>query len=160
MTIPEGTSRPSRSGYSARMGFPRVFGFFVLVVLACSRPSGPAETYRQFAAAVRDGRSDLAWTLLSEQSRAALDAAARDAAARAPGIVPPRGQDLVLGDSAFRSPPLKSAIVVRESADAALVAVEVEGAGKREVELRREDGAWRVVIPPAALAGEHGGHAP
>jgi hypothetical protein len=139
--------------------FLRAFGAFVLLALACSRPAGPAETYRLFATAARDGRSDVAWTLLSEGSRAALDAAARDAAARAPGIVPPRGQDLVLGDSAFRSPPLKSALVVRESADAALVAVEVEGAGKHEVEMVREDGAWRVVIPPAALAGERGGQA-
>jgi hypothetical protein len=143
------------------MPLARALGALVLLLaLACSRPPGPAETYRKFAAAVRDGRSDVAWALLSEKSRAALDAAARDASARAPGIVPPRGQDLVLGDSAFLSPPLKSAIVSRESADAAVVAVEVEGAAKRDVELVREGAAWRVVIPPAALARERGGQAP
>lgn len=132
----------------------------LLFALACKRPPGPADAYRQFAAAVREGRSDVAWEHLSKGSRAALDAEARALAARAPGVVPARGQDLVLGDAAFRSPPVKSAVVVRESADAAVVAVEVAGEAKREVELVREDGAWRVVIPPAALRGRGGGQAP
>jgi hypothetical protein len=142
-----------------RMALLRALGAFALLAVACNRSSSPADAYRQFAAAVREGRADLAWTLLSEKSRAALDADARAAAARAPGIVPPRGEDLVLGDSAFRSRAVKSAIVVRESEGAALVAVEVEGEGRREVELVREGGVWRVVIPADALAGDRGGQA-
>lgn len=140
------------------MSLLRTLGALTLLALACNRSSGPADTYRQFATAVREGRADLAWSLLSEGSRATLDAEARAVAARAPGTVPARGRDLVLGDAAFRSPPVKSAIVVRESQDAAVVAVAVEGEEKREVELVREGGAWRVVIP-AGGAGERGGQA-
>ncbi|HYG70492.1 MAG TPA: hypothetical protein VD838_22640 [Anaeromyxobacteraceae bacterium] len=142
------------------MSFARILSFLAVLVLACGRPAGPAETYRQFAAAVRQGRADVAWTLLSKESRAALDAAARETARRAPGVVPPSGAGLVIGDSAFGSRPLKSALVARESEDRAVVVAEVEGEGKREVALVREDGAWRVVIPPEALAGEGGGQAP
>jgi len=42
---------------------------------------------------------------------------------------------------------VKSARVVRESADTAAVDVEVEGGERGQVELRREEGEWRVVLP-------------
>jgi hypothetical protein len=115
----------------------------------CRRPAGPAEAYRAFAAAARAGDSEKVWDLLSARSREALDARAREVAARAPGgVVPPSGKELVLGDLAVRAPRIRSTVVVRESRDAAVVAVEVEGgAGAREVSLVREAGVWRVVLP-------------
>lgn len=115
----------------------------------CRRPSGPAETYRAFAAAARAGDAEGVWARLSARSREALDARAREVAARAPaGVVPASGKDLVLGDLAAQAPRLRSATVARESQDAAVVAVEVEGSpGAREVSLVREGGVWRVVLP-------------
>jgi hypothetical protein len=123
----------------------------LLLALAagCRRPTGPAETYRAFAAAARAGDADGVWRRLSERSRQVLDARARETAARAPGgVVPASGKDLVLGASASEAPRLEKATVLRESAEAAVVAVEVEGVpGPREVSLAREAGVWRVVLP-------------
>jgi hypothetical protein len=119
-----------------------------LATAGCKRPAGPAETYRAFAAAARAGDADAVWARLSERSRAALDARAREAAARAGGLVPATGKDLVVGDLALQAPRVRSATVLRESQDVAVVAVEVEGApGPREVSLVRESGVWRVVLP-------------
>lgn len=119
-----------------------------LTTAGCRRPAGPAETYRAFAAAARAGDAEAVWAGLSEASRAALEARAKAAAARAGGLVPTSGKDLVLGDLAAQAPRLKSATVLRESQDAAVLAVEVEGApGAREVALVRESGVWRVVLP-------------
>jgi hypothetical protein len=116
---------------------------------ACRRPAGPDDAYRSFAAAARAGDSEKAWSLLSSRSREVLDARAREVAARAPaGVVPASGKELVLGDLAVRAPRIRSTTVLRESRDAAVVAVEVEGAdGAREVSLVREAGVWRVVLP-------------
>jgi hypothetical protein len=119
---------------------------------ACRRSPGPADTYRAFAAAAhsRDpGAEERVWAMLSERSRAALDARAKEVAAAAPpGVVPASGKELVLGNLAFRAPRLRSVVVVRESREAAVVAVEEEGRpGTREVSLVREGGVWRVVLP-------------
>jgi len=116
----------------------------------CRRASGPDETYRAFARAAREGDAATVWSLLSERSRAELDARAKALAASAPpGALPAGGRDLVLGDLAPSAPPVEKALVVRESRDAAVVAVTVAGGGEpEEVSLVREGGAWRVVLPP------------
>jgi hypothetical protein len=121
-----------------------------LLLPACRKVDGPEETYRAFASAAREGDAATAWSLLSEASRAALDARARALAARAPpGALPATGRDLVLGDLAPSAPRIEKALVVRESRDAAVVAVTVAGAAApEEVSLVREGGAWRVVLPP------------
>jgi hypothetical protein len=124
----------------------------VLCVLAsagCRRGAGPAETYRAFAAAARSGDREAVWNLLAARSRAALDARAKAAAAKAPpDLVPASGKDLVLGDLNVTAARLKDVTIVRESADAAVVAAQEEGvAGAREVSLVREGGVWRVVLP-------------
>jgi hypothetical protein len=63
-------------------------------------------------------------------------------------VIPASGKELVLGDLAAQAARLRAATVLRESRDAALLAVEVEGApGAREVSLVREGGVWRVVLP-------------
>lgn len=122
-----------------------------VALAACSRPEGPAESYRRFAAAARAGDADAVWSMLSERSRAALDARASELSARAaPGVIPPSGRELVLGDQAARAPRLRAAVVVRESADTAVVRVEDEAGGAGEVTLAREGGAWRVVLEDAS----------
>jgi hypothetical protein len=120
-----------------------------LAAAGCRRPAGPAETYRALAAAARAGDADGVWARLSARSREALEARAREAAARAPaGVVPASARELVVGDLAAQAPRLRSATVLRESRDAALLSVEVEGVpGAREVALVREEGVWRVVLP-------------
>jgi hypothetical protein len=128
----------------------------LLVALAalggCRRSTGPAEAYRAFAAAARSREPDAAsavWSMLSERSRAALEARAKEVAKAAPaGVVPPTGKELVLGNLSIAAPRLRSAVVLRESRDEAVIAVEEEGRpGAREVSLVREGGVWRVVLP-------------
>jgi hypothetical protein len=86
--------------------------------------------------------------MLSEASRAELDRRAKDLAAKAPpGVLAGSGRALVLGDLSALAPRPTAVVVVRESRDAALVAVEAEGQPAREVALVREGGVWRVVVP-------------
>ncbi len=131
-----------------------------LALGGCRRPEGPADRYRSFVAAARAGAqaSDPAahaaaaaagWDMLSAGSRAALDARAKAVAAEAPpGVVVASGKQLVLGDLAVSARRPSSVVVVRESADTAVVSVEEEGgASPREVTLVREEGSWRVVVP-------------
>ena len=121
----------------------------LLAAAGCRRPAGPAETYRALAAAARAGDADGVWSRLSERSRQVLDERARAVSARAPsGVVPASGKDLAVGDLGAEAPRLKAVTVLRESQDAAVLGVEVEGApGRREVSLVREAGVWRVVLP-------------
>ncbi|MFO0585199.1 MAG: hypothetical protein U0229_23215 [Anaeromyxobacter sp.] len=115
----------------------------------CRKDEGPEATYRAFAAAARAGDAATVWSLLSERSRAAFDARAKALAASVPGA-PASGKDLVLGDLAGGSPRVQKVVVVRESADEAVVGVTVSGAPDgppAEVRLVREGGRWRVVTP-------------
>lgn len=127
----------------------RALGLAVLLAsTGCRRDDGPAERYSAFAAAARDGDADAIWSMLSEKSRAAFEARARALAARVPsGVVAGSGRQLVLGDLAPRARRPRAVVVVRESRDAAVVSVEVEGQGAAEVTLVREGGVWRVVVP-------------
>jgi hypothetical protein len=129
----------------------RLFPVLLLALAAagCRRQAGPAETYRAFAAAARSGDAEGVWTRLSSRSREVLDQRARAAAAKAPsGVVPTSGKELVVGDLGAQAPRVRAVTVLRESRDAAVVGVEVEGApGSREVSLVREAGVWRVVLP-------------
>jgi hypothetical protein len=133
-----------------RLALPLLLALAALA--GCRRSAGPAEAYRAFAAAARSRDSDAAntvWSMLSERSRAALEARASEVARTAPaGVVPPSGKDLVLGNLSVAAPRLRSAVVLRESREAAVIAVEEEGRpGAREVSLVREAGVWRVVLP-------------
>lgn len=120
----------------------------LLASSGCRREVGPAERYGAFAAAAREGDADLAWSMLSQASREALETRARELAAKAPpGVIAGSGRQLVLGDLAPRARRPTSVVVVRETPDAAVVAVEVEGEPTREVALVREGGRWRVVVP-------------
>jgi hypothetical protein len=122
-----------------------------LALPACRRAAGPADRYRAFAAAARNGDAAAVWSMLSRRAQASFDARARALGAAAPGVVPPRGQDIVVGDLAVRAPRLRSALVLRESADAAVVRVEDETGARGEVTLVREGGTWKVEVP--ALGG-------
>src|SRR5512142_2181068 len=115
---------------------------------ACRRDVSPADRYRAFAEAARDGKADEVWGMLSERSRAELDRRAKGLAAKAPpGVLAASGRAMVLGDLSAVAPRPTSVVVVRESRDAAVVAVEVDGQPGREVTLAREGGVWRVVVP-------------
>lgn len=119
----------------------------LLASAGCRRDVGPADRYAAFAAAAREGDADAVWSMLSARSREALEVQARALAARAPGVVAPSARQLVLGDLAPRARRPRSIVVVRESRDAAVVAVELDGAPVREASLVREGGVWRVVVP-------------
>ena len=113
----------------------------------CARREGSPETaYRAFARAAADRDAERVWALLSTDTRAWLDERARGAAARAPGIVPASGKQLLLGDAALTVRPLGAVVLRRESRDRAILEVTEEGGAAREVELVREQG-WRVRLP-------------
>ncbi len=115
---------------------------------ACRRDADPADRYRAFAQAARDGKADDVWNMLSDRSRAELDRRAKALAAQAPpGVIAASGRALVLGDLSALAPPPTSIVVVRESRDAAVLSVEAAGQPAREVTLAREAGVWRVVVP-------------
>lgn len=148
----EPSDRASGGGPRYTREMARLVLTLVLAALAtggCRRPAGPAEAYRAFAAAARAGDADGVWARLSSRSREVLDARAREIAARAPaGLLPPSGKELVIGELSAEAPRLRAATVLRESRDAAVLSVEVEGApGAREVSLVQEAGVWRVVLP-------------
>ncbi len=120
----------------------------VALLSACRGDAGPADAYRAFAAAVHDGKADDVWARLSERSRAELDRRAKEVAAQAPpGVVAASGRATVLGDLSAVAPRPTSVVVVRESRDAAVLSVAVEGQPAREVAMAREGGVWRVVVP-------------
>jgi len=122
-----------------------------LASAGCRRPAGPDAAYRAFAAAARAGDSGRVWELLSEGSRAALDARAKALAARVPGL-PASGREQALGDLAAGAPRIVDVAVKNESGDSALLAVTAEGVDRtQEVRMVREGGRWRVVLPEAIL---------
>jgi hypothetical protein len=147
----EGRASGRADGYApSPMALRLSLSLVLVLVLAagCRGEPGPADRYRTFAAAARRGDGDAVWSMLSEGSRAALDARAKALAARVPaGVVPGSGRELVLGGLSARAPRPGQVLVVRESRDTAVVAVEVEGEPPREVMLVREGGVWRVVVP-------------
>ncbi|HET8538373.1 MAG TPA: hypothetical protein VFL83_00745 [Anaeromyxobacter sp.] len=134
------------------MTTPRALALLLALALAplpaCRRDVGPADRYRAFADAAREGKADAVWEMLSERSRAELDRRARAVAAKAPpGVIEASGRATVLGDLAAAAPRPTSVVVVRESRDAAVLSVEADGQPAREVTLVREGGVWRVVVP-------------
>lgn len=130
----------------------RALAAALAAVLACARPAGPVAAYRAFVAAARRGDADGAWALLAKRSRAALDARATAVAAASGGVVPASAKELLLGDAATRAPRIEEVLVLRESADAAVLKIALHGGGEGEVSLVREGGRWRVVLPEAPAA--------
>jgi hypothetical protein len=118
----------------------------LLVVLACARGEPPDRAYRALSDAVRARDADRAWALLSSSTQAWLDERARTAAREAPGVVPDSGKALLLGSAAAAVRPPRSIVVLRESADRAVLQVAGDDGAPREVALVRE-GRWRVELP-------------
>ncbi|HEY6104456.1 MAG TPA: hypothetical protein VIV59_00630 [Anaeromyxobacteraceae bacterium] len=118
------------------------------LLAACARDPGPEAAYRSLANAVAERDADKAWSLLSRDSQKRLDALAREAAARAPGVVAPSGRQLLLGDAALASRPLARAEVASQDGDRAVLRVEEQGRPPREVSMVREGRGWRVELPP------------
>src|SRR6266542_4308880 len=72
------------------------------LALACHRAGErPDAAYRAFARAVAERDADRAYALLSSDTQAWLEARAKSAAASAPGVVPPSGRSLLLGDASL-----------------------------------------------------------
>jgi len=127
----------------------RALALFPLLALlsSCAREQEPEAVYRALVRAVAERDADRAWPLLSTASQKRLDARAREAAARAPGVVPASGRALLLGDAGLASPAVKSLAVRSQDAERAVLWVEEEGRPPREVLLVREGRRWRVELP-------------
>jgi len=121
--------------------------WLLALLSGCAREQEPEAVYRTLVKAVSDRDADQAWPLLSTASQKRLDARAREAAARAPGVVPPSGRALLLGDAGLASPAVKSVEVRSQDAERAVLRVEEEGRPPREVLLVREGRRWRVELP-------------
>ncbi len=119
-----------------------------LAPAACARDPGPEAAYRSLAKAVADRDADTAWSLLSRDSQKRLDALAREAAARAPGVVAPSGRQLLLGDASLASRPLALVELVSRDGDRAVLRVQEAGRSPRQVSMVRQGGGWRVELPP------------
>ncbi len=119
-----------------------------LATAACARDPGPEAAYRSLAKAVVDRDADKAWSLLSRDSQKRLDALAREAAARAPGVVATSGRQLLLGDASLASRPLELVELMSQDGDHAVLRVKEEGRPPRQVSLVRQGGGWRVELPP------------
>ncbi len=119
-----------------------------LLVGGCQRPDNPAERYERFARAARSGDVGAVWAMLSKESQDRLRARGKEleGGAKVPGA-DLRLANLILGDLAPTAPKVKSATVLRESQDRAVVAVEAEGGERGEVSLVREGQEWKVVLP-------------
>ncbi len=120
----------------------------LLSLAACAREPGPEATYRSLARAVAERDADKAWSLLSQGSQKRLDAQAREAAARAPGVVSPSGRQLLLGDASLATRPLALVEVASQEGDRAVLRVEEQGRAPRQVTVVREGRGWRVELPP------------
>ena len=120
----------------------------LLSLAACAREPGPEAAYRSLARAVAERDADKAWSLLSQGSQRRLDALAREAASRAPGVVSPSGRQLLLGDASLSVRPLSRVEVAREEGDRVVLRVEEQGEGPREVTMVREGQGWRLELPP------------
>lgn len=120
-----------------------------LLAAACrTPPADPAERYRQFAAAAQGGDADAAWSMLSSDSQERLKARGEALSGGKPVAGVDLGpRQLLLGDLAPTAPKVKSVRVAKQEGDAAAVEVEVDGGARGQVDLRRENGEWRVVLP-------------
>lgn len=119
-----------------------------LAAATCARDPGPEATYRSLAKAVAERDADRAWSLLSRESQKRLDALAREAAARAPGVVPAGGRQLLLGDASLAARPLELVELLSQEGDRAVLRVKEAGRPSRQVTLLRQAGGWRVELPP------------
>jgi hypothetical protein len=130
----------------------RALALLALLALApaCARELGPEASYRALVKAMAERDADRAWSLLSAASQKRLDALARAAAARAPGVVPASGRQLLIGDAALASPSLVSVSLQSQSGDRAALQVEEAGRAPRRVVMVREGGRWRVELPEVA----------
>jgi hypothetical protein len=117
------------------------------VLPACQRDPPPDATYRALVRAVADRDEAAAWNLLSAATQKRLDDRARVAAAAAPGVVPPSGRAMLVGDASLGVSPPTSITGVGDAPDRTVLRVEAPGSPSRDVVLVREGGAWRVDLP-------------
>ncbi len=118
-----------------------------LLAAGCQRPDNPAARYERFARAARGGDYGAVWAMLSRASQDRLRARSKElrGGADVPGA-DLQVANLLVGDLAPTAPKVKSATVLRESRERAVVAVEVEGGARGEVSLVREGKEWKVIV--------------
>jgi hypothetical protein len=117
------------------------------VLPACQRDLPPDATYRALVRAIADRDEAAAWNLLSAATQKRLDDRARVAAAAAPGVVPPSGRAMLVGDAGLGVRPPTSITGVSEAPGRAVLRVEAPGSPAEDVVLVREGGGWRVDLP-------------
>lgn len=121
----------------------------VLVVLwlvvgfsACRREgptSTPEGTYRGFVDALQKGNARKAWSALSKETRARVEARSKELAAASKGTVRDEPQLLLFEGS--RPTAIEAITPVREDESSAVLRV-TSGGGTREVKLLKDSGRW------------------
>jgi hypothetical protein len=114
------------------------------IAAACHAPAQPDDAFRAFVGAVASHQSDLAWSLISRDSQAAMTAAAQKVTASVPkGEFPSDPKAMLFGEDASLARPVTSLRVLDQSADSARVEV-VTGTESHTVHMVREDGRWKL----------------
>lgn len=115
----------------------------LLVSLGACHGQGPApETaFTRFVAAAAHGDRTLAWSLLSAETRAAADHLGQQQSPPVDGKTLLLGGGLALAHGVTRIRRLKS------RGDDATLEIRRDDGSKQDVEMRREDGKWKVVLP-------------
>lgn len=115
------------------------------LLAACAPDVGePAGAYRRFSDALRQGDGDLAWSLLSDDTRSALDASARRISEATARDKPMTGRQLAFSQPLMLQRRIARIETVEQSSDRARISVVDDAGGRTDVALVREQGGWRV----------------
>ncbi|RMG12709.1 MAG: hypothetical protein D6729_16155 [Deltaproteobacteria bacterium] len=134
----------------ARAGLPLAAVLLLAVGPACDEglPSeGPGKAFVVFVERVAAGQKEAAWRMLSAETRQTADSMARVARAAQRGGGPRNGRELLFGSGLSLARQLDTVEVLEQTQTTARLRVRDRSGQTQEVEMRFEDGAWRVHLP-------------
>jgi hypothetical protein len=134
---------------------PQALMSLVLLAAACpgSQPApgsaGPVEAVQDFAESLGRGDADAAWRLLSARTQQQADARAKAAREASGGVGPASGRQMLFA-SAVRTGPIHAREVSRSGDSAEVETTTADGGAGSGFHVVRENGAWKVDLPPGA----------
>jgi hypothetical protein len=126
--------------------------FIPLASCERSRADSPGDAYSAFSKAVQRGDSKAAYAALSQTTRQALEARAKEVSDASGGAIKDDPAALAFS-SAPRPDPLTEVKLVQQSGDRAVLAVS-GGARYQKVVMVRENGGWKVDLSDKLSASD------
>ena len=120
----------------------------------------PAEAFLKFIDALVDRDAASAWEGLARPDRERLSEDARRLAELSKGTVKRTPQELLVATSLWAKRGKRAVTVVKVEGDRATLRVALEPSGEDEVGLVKEEGRWRVLLSPSAVAPKGAAPAP